>query len=132
MENPYLPPKTTTLDREKEPDAVSIEQTKHRSFRLTREPDTKSIAEISTKDALLFSVLLQLMLIFITALVLDGGVLFSIFVGGSIFYWISVSALSFVKSNKFSLDDKLLIKYGFGICVLLAVIIQRIYLVLSL
>ena len=106
MENPYQSPNV-------EPTESSV--TNHRSFRLTRcstSPDA-SITVGSFRDALVFSLVQQLPLLVLSALLLDGGLVFQRVAIASIAYWVMTLLIMIRRGRNMSRSDILLLKWGF-------------------
>lgn len=105
-ENPYQPP-----NHAKREQAVSD----HRSFRLTRGSDVpdSSVPIGSFRDALKFTLLLQVPLLLITSMILDGGIIFRRFLIASVAFFILMLIVRLRRGAEMTDTDILFAKWGY-------------------
>ena len=106
MDNPY-----------QTPDAGAKESapTKHQSFRLTAgstSPDA-SVTVGTFRDAIVFTMFQQLPLLMLSAMLLDGGLVFKRVAIASVAYWILVVIIMIRRGRNIPDADKLLVKWGY-------------------
>ena len=105
-ENPYQSPTDIT-----EEPAVP----QHQSFRLTQDstaPDA-SLPIDTFRDAVIFTLVLQIPLLLITALILDGGLIFKRVAIASVAFWILTLIIKIRRRPKLPDSDVLLVKWGY-------------------
>ena len=100
----------------------------HRSFRLTRGSGTPddSVVIGSFREAVRFTLLLQVPLLLITAMILDGGMIFRRLAKASVAYWIFVLIIRFRRGAEMPDSDTLLVKWGYLPTLLITCIMWRI------
>lgn len=106
MDNPYQAPNV---------DPTESATTKHRSFRLTAgttSPDA-SVTVGTLRDAIVFTLFQQLPLLILTAMLLDGGLVFKRVAIASLAYWILILMIM-IRCGRYMSDvDILLVKWGY-------------------
>ena len=92
-----------------------IEPSEHKSFRLTPGSDgpDSSVVVGSFRSALVFSLVLQLPLLFLAALILDGGQIFKRFAIASVAIWILVLIFGIRRGSRMTDTDILFVKWGY-------------------
>ena len=104
--NPYQSPNGM-------PDQIG--ESEHRSFRLTPSSNATddSLVVGSARSAVKFALVLQVPLLCLAALILDGGLIFRRFVIASIAFWILVLIIRIRRGSEIPDSDILLIKWGY-------------------
>ena len=106
IDNPYQPPNA---------DPEGTAPNKHRSFRLTPSPESAddSVALSTLRDAISFTLIQQLPILLLSALLLDGGWVFKRVAVASVAFWI-ITLLSLMRRGRnMPKSDLLLIKWGY-------------------
>jgi hypothetical protein len=84
----------------------------HRSFRLTRDPNAPPLNLGSVRECFVVGVAQQMLLLFVSALLLDGGRVYGRVLVASMAYWIFVIVFSFRRAKQPTEFDLLYLKYG--------------------
>ena len=92
-----------------------IGESEQRSFRLTPSSNATddSLVVGSARSAVKFALVLQVPLLCLAALILDGGLIFRRFVIASIAFWILVLIIRIRRGSEIPDSDILLIKWGY-------------------
>lgn len=106
VDNPYEPPSA---------EPTEADEPKHRSFRLTpgsKLPDA-SVTVGTFRDALIFTLIQQLPLLVLTALMLDGGIALRRVAVACIAFWIMALVIVVQRGRTLPDLDILLVKWGY-------------------
>ena len=106
IDNPYQPPNA---------DPEDTAPNKHRSFRLTPSPESAddSVALSTLRDAISFTLIQQLPILLLSALLLDGGWVFKRVAVASVAFWIITLIILMRRGRNMPKSDLLLIKWGY-------------------
>ena len=106
IDNPYQPPNA---------DPEGTAPNKHRSFRLTPSPESAddSVALSTLRDAISFTLIQQLPILLLSALLLDGGWVFKRVAVASVAFWIITLIILMRRGRNMPKSDLLLIKWGY-------------------
>lgn len=112
-ENPWEAPSTVDLN--------TTDQPRHRSFQMTRtESALDSHFPVGTiGDAVRFTLLQQIFLLFMTSLILDGGGLLRCTLFATVAFWAMFALISVTRRLRYRDSDLLLFKWGYvPLCVI--------------
>ena len=106
IDNPYQPPNA---------DPEGTAPNKHRSFRLTPSPESAddSVALSTLRDAISFTLIQQLPILLLSALLLDGGWVFKRVAVASVAFWIITLIILMRRGRNMPKSELLLIKWGY-------------------
>ena len=85
----------------------------HRSFRLTRNPERRDTPQDTFGQAVLFALVQQMPILVLSAMILDGGLLYRQALIGAITYWILVIVCLYRRRHENRPTDLLFIKWGY-------------------
>lgn len=91
----------------------------HRSFRLTR----TSVEDEEHRLGLEFPLVQQLVVLVMSSLILDGGVIFQVFSYAALAYWVCIAIILIRRRRQLTPVDRIVIRIGFLVaCALSAVL----------
>jgi hypothetical protein len=106
MDNPYQAPNA---------DPVESAATKHRSFRLAPGPTSldASVTVGKFRAAIVFTLMQQLPLLLLSAMLLDGGLVFKRVAIASVAFWILTLMVMIRRGRNITDSDILVVKWGY-------------------